>query len=88
MKRLSQTHVRCNAVFLKQRFLIERPSDPVTDRSMHRCQTLVKWNCSGSSVLKLTFKPTLKKSGRGFRSYVKNNALLLRGLIARPICLR
>ena len=48
----------------------------------------MKWNCNGSSVLKLTFKPILKKSGRGFLSYVKKSALLLNGLMAKPICLR
>ena len=51
-------------------------------------RTFVKWNCSGSSVLRLTFKPTLKKSGSGFRSYVRNNALLLSGDMAKPICFR
>ena len=51
-------------------------------------RTFVKWNCRGSSVLKLTFKPTLKKSGSGFRSYVRNNALLLSGDMAKPICFR
>lgn len=49
---------------------------------------MVKWNCSGSSVLKLTFKPVLKKLGSGFRSYDKNRALLESGLMAMPICLR
>lgn len=39
-------------------------------------------------VDKLTLRPVLKKSLKGFRSYVKNSALLLSGLIASPICLR
>jgi hypothetical protein len=51
-------------------------------------QTFVKWNCRGSSVLKLTFNPVLKNSFNGFLSYVKNSALLLSGLIAIPICFK
>lgn len=35
-----------------------------------------------------TLRPTRKKSLNGFRSYVKKRALLLSGLMARPICLR
>lgn len=50
--------------------------------------TFVKWNCNGSSVLRLMFSPVLKKSGNGFLSYVKKSALLLSGLIAMPICFR
>ena len=50
--------------------------------------SLVKWNWSGSSVLKLTLSPILKKSGNGLRSYVKKSELLLSGLIAMPICFR
>lgn len=45
-------------------------------------QTLVKWNCKGSSVLRLTFNPVLKKLGKGFLSYVKKSALLDNGDIA------
>jgi hypothetical protein len=48
----------------------------------------VKWNWSGSSVERETLSPTRKKSLNGLRSYVRNKALLLSGLIARPICLR
>ena len=70
----------------------EVPDQPIDFRDTFdyspRCLTFVKWNCNGSSVLKLTFNPTLKKSGNGLRSYVRNRLLLLRGLIATPICLR
>lgn len=45
-------------------------------------RTLVKWNWSGSSVLKLTFNPVRKKLGSGLRSYVKNSALLDSGDMA------
>ena len=38
--------------------------------------------------LRETLSPTRKKSLNGLRSYVRNKALLLSGLIARPICLR
>lgn len=48
----------------------------------------MKWKIKGSSELKLTFRPALKKSGNGFRSYVKKRELLLRGLIAIPTCFR
>jgi hypothetical protein len=81
------TYMGSNAVFFQQRFLVF----PVVIQGASRvCKnpTLVKWNWSGPSVLKLTFNPVLKKSGNGFLSYIKNNALLLRGLIAIPICLR
>lgn len=51
-------------------------------------RTFVKWNCRGSSVLKLTFNPVLKNSFNGFLSYARKSALLLSGLIAIPICFK
>ena len=76
-----------NAIFFQQRFLSTKFS-PGIDKTLDKLHTLVKWNCSGSSVLKLTFNPTLKKSGNGFRSYARKRLLLLNGLIAIPICFR
>lgn len=48
--------------------------------------SLVKWNCSGSSVLRLTCSPRHRKSCSGLRWYSRNNELLLNGDMAIPIC--
>ena len=76
-----------NAIFFEERFLITM-NEHLREVYASFKHTFVKWNCNGSSVLKLTFNPTLKNSGNGFRSYVRNKELLLSGLMAMPICLR
>jgi len=42
----------------------------------------VKWNCSGSSVLRLTLRPVRKKVGNGLRSYARKRALFESGDMA------
>jgi hypothetical protein len=86
-------YVRRDAIFLQQRLLqvgssISSSLFRILEREKQVIRTFVKWNCSGSSVLRLTLSPALKKSGNGFRSYVRKSALLLSGLMAMPICLR
>ena len=88
MSGIKLTHVCCNAVFLQQRLLdIAREKQSISSGEGFS-RTLVKWNCRGSSVLKLTFNPVLKNSFNGFLSYAKNRELLLSGLIAIPICFK
>ena len=85
-----ETYVCSDRVFFQQRFLsIAKPGQRLeTNTTYEWLITFVKWNWRGSSVLKETFNPVLKKSGNGFLSYVKKRALLLKGLIAMPICFR
>lgn len=76
-----------DAVLFEERFLHNRtregqPTKPATAQRRAERPTFVKWNWSGSSVLRLTLRPVRKKLGNGLRSYVRKRALFESGDMA------